>query len=560
MNISTRRKILFGLFLVLVVATITMLVVFQLTKRQERLFYNYSGRALEQVAEAIVRQTESQVFKVVFDYTYWDDMVSFAQNPETAWGDDNLATLHASFGFDYVLVFNQNREVVYEYSNEDIEPLFIESITENFLDSLHLQRFCSFYEYVNQELGFFQGATIHPTDDVERNSQPRGYLIVGNLWIDDEWENAQRLSGAALSVFQPSEYITDPLPPDIIQAEYFFRGLNGEEVAVGVFKRKLQFHSLLRKNSWFLLGFSGFAAIFTLMMLGIFIDRWVSRPLALTARAIESEDISLLPEIKKASRDFDNIARLLESFLLQKDELVRAKDRAEESDRLKSAFLANMSHEIRTPLNGVLGFAELLKGENLSSEQRNHYTGIIQSSGNHLLDLVNDIVDISKIESGLVKPYPEVFDVGSLLDEVFQFFEQNPLLKKKTIGLSFKTHIEEEDGIINSDRIRLRQVLSNLIGNAIKFTQEGEIEFGVKKAGSDHVLFYVKDTGIGIDSRYHNTIFDRFTQVEGIPHYQGTGLGLAISKGLVELLGGRIWVESEPGKGAVFQFTIPVKA
>jgi len=243
-------------------------------------------------------------------------------------------------------------------------------------------------------------------------------------------------------------------------------------------------------------------------------------------------------------------------------ELVTAKDKAEESDRLKTAFLANMSHEIRTPMNGILGFAEMLNDESLSRANRKKYLNIINSNGKVLINLIDDIIDFAKIESGQVNILQDEFSVNGLLNQVQSSFLTKSMKRDKSrVSIITKKAFPDEKAFINSDPIRLRQILTNLVGNAIKFTHKGFVEFGYNLESREFLQFYVKDTGIGISEDKLDLIFERFMQVDSSPSrkYGGSGLGLAISKGLVDLLGGRMWAESVPNKGSTFYFTIPFK-
>lgn len=237
-------------------------------------------------------------------------------------------------------------------------------------------------------------------------------------------------------------------------------------------------------------------------------------------------------------------------------ELVKAKEHAEESDRLKSSFLANMSHEIRTPLNSVIGFSELLSNLDFETDQQAEFAQIINISGNNLLAIINDIMDISKIEAGQIQISKKSISVNQIIKDVQDVF----LLKasKKGIELKLKLQDSKNEMFITSDPFRLKQILTNFIGNALKFTSKGYIEIGFTKT-AESAQFYVKDTGIGIAKEFHQHIFERFKQVDSSSNQNlgGTGLGLAISKSLVELLGGKIWIESEVGKGSTFYFTIP---
>lgn len=241
-------------------------------------------------------------------------------------------------------------------------------------------------------------------------------------------------------------------------------------------------------------------------------------------------------------------------------ELIKAKEKAEESDRLKSAFLANMSHEIRTPMNGILGFVSLLKEPHLSDEEQQKYIEIIDRSGDRMLNIIKNIIDISKIESGTTEIQLNEINIYDQLQFVYDLLKTDA--ENKKLNLSFKCVLPEKETIIKTDSEKFYGILSNLVKNAIKYTETGFIEFGVSKHtdhGFSEYQFYVKDSGIGIPKEKCNVVFERFVQadIDDKMAKQGAGLGLAISKAYVEMLGGKIWVESEEGVGSAFFFTLP---
>ncbi|PKL84724.1 MAG: hypothetical protein CVV22_11500 [Ignavibacteriae bacterium HGW-Ignavibacteriae-1] len=238
------------------------------------------------------------------------------------------------------------------------------------------------------------------------------------------------------------------------------------------------------------------------------------------------------------------------------EQIIYARDKAEESDRLKTAFLQNMSHEIRTPLNGIIGFSELLKDTELSTEERDEFTSIIQASGRRLIEIVNNVLDISKIETGQMNIRNHAFSINTIIYDSLDFFTQHA--KEKSLTLKYKVGLEDDDSMIISDSVKIQQVLTNLINNSIKFTDNGSVQFGYEVQDSE-LLFTIKDTGIGISDEYKERVFERFIQADltTTRTYEGSGLGLSICRGLVELMGGRIWLESELGVGTTFYFTIP---
>lgn len=244
---------------------------------------------------------------------------------------------------------------------------------------------------------------------------------------------------------------------------------------------------------------------------------------------------------------------------MNEEALRKAKDDAEEADRLKSAFLANMSHEIRTPMNSIIGFADLLRNASVDEERSKKYLGIIHNNGKNLLNLIDDIIDVSKIEAGQLKIKTAEVNINAILAELYSYFNHEIKRKKHNFELILKRANEDQNFTIKTDPFRLRQILGNLLTNAFKFTDLGAIEFGYTFVDKKTLQFYVKDSGIGIAKEKHKVIFDRFGQVDESlnRNTSGTGLGLNIAKRLVELLGGRIWVDSIPEKGSTFYFTIP---
>lgn len=239
-------------------------------------------------------------------------------------------------------------------------------------------------------------------------------------------------------------------------------------------------------------------------------------------------------------------------------ELLAAKEKAEESDRLKTAFLQNMSHEIRTPMNAIIGFSSLMPKNFNNREKLENFSKIIGLRCNDLLDIINDILDISKIESGQNTVNIQTFSINELFDELGLFFKDyKERVNKQEIKIFFHPAIEESLLTVKTDKLKLKQIIINFISNALKFTNTGSIACGFIRK-DNKLQFYVKDTGIGIPADKYDYIFERFSQLKhpSLQNVGGTGLGLPIAKGLVKLLGGNVWLESEINKGTTFYFTI----
>lgn len=263
-------------------------------------------------------------------------------------------------------------------------------------------------------------------------------------------------------------------------------------------------------------------------------------------KALNSQYLKLNKELKDS----------LDQIQLMNTELFLSKNKAEESDKLKSSFLANMSHEIRTPLNGILGFSSLLSDPDLTREVSERYINIINTNGQQLLTIISDILDISSIEAGQISISISPLIINDLLNELLQQFRNQAELKNLILILNPKNL--DEEIVAFTDANRLRQVFCNLLNNAIKFTPKGEINFGLTQKGN-FLEFYIKDSGIGIAPKDQSIIFKPFRKVENSPTftYGGTGLGLPISKALIEKLGGTLTLDSDKDRGSTFTFTIP---
>ncbi|MCF8231945.1 MAG: PAS domain S-box protein [Bacteroidales bacterium] len=276
---------------------------------------------------------------------------------------------------------------------------------------------------------------------------------------------------------------------------------------------------------------------------------------------LEEALISPLCDDEGNKTHYVKVARDITQQREMEQDLVWAKEQAEESDRLKSAFLANMSHEIRTPMNGILGFTDLLEDPKYDADEKRRFIQSIHKSGQRMLDTVNDLIDISKIEAGQVTLSLSDVNVNEQMQSLYNFFNQEAA--KKGLEMHHHLPLKDKQVAIHTDRAKLNSIMTNLVKNAIKYTDEGSVEFGYeleKAPDQDYLKFYVKDTGIGIPPSRQDAIFNRFEQadIEDTRAFQGSGLGLAIAKSYVELLCGQIWMESEEGEGSIFYFTVPM--
>ena len=257
---------------------------------------------------------------------------------------------------------------------------------------------------------------------------------------------------------------------------------------------------------------------------------------------LEKKNLDLKKEIQSHNKTFK--------------QLIEAKERAEESDKLKTAFLSNMSHELRTPMNGIIGFTNLLKNQDLTYKEQDKYVNIIQISGKRLINLIEDLLNISKIETGQMELYVSAFNMNEEIQNIYNYFKLD--VDNKGLQFSVECNSVEKECVITTDRDKFNSIVSILIKNAIKYTENGKIEIKCEKQ-NNYCEFYIRDTGIGIPKERQDAIFERFVQADISDKMarQGAGLGLTIASAYVNMLGGKISLESEENKGSVFHFTLP---
>jgi signal transduction histidine kinase len=525
-------------------------------KKEEKFLIDESQKQFAKEINTVFSIYGRDITQTVNDYTYWDEFYEYIDKNDTNWFENNITTLIESFHVDYVAVFDSTFQMVHEASEENFSEHGF--IPREAIIQLERDRILSFYIYKSNKAFEVSSASVHPTNDpTHRQTRPKGYFFAVRAYNQNIIDDLSTILGAEIKVISPSDTI-------ILQdkysfsSEYILNDWSGKRVAKVVFTKNsgsLKLQTNLSRSIFLILLAS---LSISWIIIRLWLQSWVIRPIKLILKILETDDHDQINQLKQISGEFEKLGNLFEQNIAQKQELRKAKEKAEESDKLKLAFLANMSHEIRTPMNGIMGFTELLKEPGLTENDRKHFLDIIEQSGERMLNLINDIVNISRIESGQMDVYCSKTDINEQIGYIYSFFKHEA--EEKGIQLIVSNRGTNEKIIVYSDKEKIYAILTNLIKNAIKFTKKGSVEFGYEKT-DEYIEFFVRDSGIGIHPDYLTAIFERFRRGDErlSRNYQGTGLGLSISKAYVEMLGGRIWVESKQGKGSVFRFTIPVK-
>jgi len=554
---KTQNIILQFLLLVLLFFLGVSYIAFRIYDKKQRLFIQSKREQVEKSIYIASSLESKHLRQIVLDCTSGNNIVNFIEKMDMEWAKLNLEPLIPNHSLDAVWIYDTKYTNKYFTSEEFCNQFKVLNFEKCVFDSLNSERYIKYY--TQTQLGVLEvfGAAIFPSTDYKRTAKPNGYFFIAKLIDQNLLDNIAQVTGTQISL--TDESLTDIQERQMIAINIPLKTADKKVVKFLHGEKYLDFISEYNKFSLELIVLFYLSSMFVFISLLIVISRWVIRPLKIVERILETYDIKKTDTLNRFGREFKEIGQLISSYISQKNSLEILKDKAEESDRLKSAFMANISHEIRTPLNGVLGFSELLCKTNPTEEIADSYRKIIKSCSNDLMRLIGDILDYSKIESGQLILINNVFNVESLVIELANHYDNNVAsLSQKGVNLIFKKSGGSLE--INGDKQRLKQILTNLINNAIKFTEKGTIELNYYFE-NQQLVFYIRDSGIGISQEKLQIIFERFWQAAApkSKKYGGTGLGLALCKGLVTLMGGDISVESILGIGSTFVVKIPTE-
>jgi signal transduction histidine kinase len=552
---GTQRKILKAMIVLMLLAFIVSIVALRINRKRENLIVEYSQNALEHTRNGVVKDQESKLYRIIYDYTYWDEFVGFIQNPDPEWAEENISTILSSFELDGLWMLDLNHNLAYADFDSTLKSY---KFDEELLVKLNKNRFVFFYEFIDEELFLFYGATIHPTSDPNRLTDPYGYFFLVKKWDNELIDNIQKISDCILIPLSESNIESKPINKNAIQSTEPLINWKDEKEGSLVFIREFPLIELNRQISNQMQLLISFSALGMILVIILLLTRLVSKPLRLVSEVILSEDVTKIDELKKSSSDFERIGQLIEKFVKQKKELEHTMHLAQASDRLKTAFLNNISHEVRTPLNGIVGATMLISDPSSTLAERQELSELIQISTQRLLRTITEYMDISLLNSDSMPLYIIDFKLRDLTKPLCDEFVKACHLK----GIAFDFNIDglSEDTILKTDKNLLTTALNHLLDNAVKFTSNGSVSLSVTQK-YESLEFHVTDTGVGIEEKFHNQIFAHFQQEDSsnLRQHDGSGLGLAISKKICSLIGAEISFDSKKGKGTSFKIALPLE-
>ena len=551
---KTFPKILWLIFSSSIFFILLYFSLFYYTKEAEKQVYNTTLEQFDNEVNKLLEINSKPIFVAINNDTNWDEFVTFISSKDAKWYNETIGNELKIYDADYLGVYDANKNFIMRTPTSKIKTLdFISKDEMELLNKIGINKF---YQIIPEGIVEITGAAIHASNDPFKNkSKTSGYFFVVRLMDIKFIKNLEKLTSSSI-IFKEKD-VALPTTKDEISSKYILKDSNNQFVGKLLFKRNFEVYF---ENTINILYIIIVAFILNLIINLIYTRKFVYYPLDLVRRALESGNRKAIKDLKKTSGEFSYIGNLFEENSNQKIELIKAKIKAEEGDRLKSSFLANLSHEIRTPMNAINGFTELILNTDANETEKLEYLQVIEKSGKNLVGIIDDLIEMSKIDSNQITPNFSVINLESCCNDLYETIKVT--IKNKAIDFKLIPSKTPAEFNIITDDIKLMQVIINLVNNAVKFTEKGTVSFGyeIDKVG-ESINFTIKDTGLGIDEGNHKNIFDRFKRVDSDISIKvgGLGLGLAITKAYVELLGGTISLESKLEVGTTFYFSIPLK-
>lgn len=502
-------------------------------------------------AETIFQQNSKNLTDLISIISNSDELVDAVNTKNTKYFDSRMTKL-LEYNRVFVGGYNLDKELIF-YGKKRIR--IIDFVPPKKFSELYVNKHVRYF--VKNEDGVFEvfGTILNASDDPTKERPALGYLFLVRILDQGFVDYVGNLTHSKAQLVTDSTNIPE-IGSKFTRVEVNLKDSNNKVVAKLFFDREFDMNfSLGIKNILIVLLLSILSVVFW----GYLLNKWFFDPLKIVTSFLDTGDKKAIDKLKKYGGEFRIISKLFHINIRQREQLILSKNRAEENGELKSAFLANLSHEIRTPMNAIVGFSDLIRRENISDAERDEYLMIINKSGHDLVSIIEDLIEMSKIDANQVTPKISVVDLDKCFKELHESIAITIPANKK-IDLHIISEKDPSHQLILTDEIKLKQIMLNLIGNAIKFTDFGSVSFGYEIDEIGHVIkLTVKDSGKGIAKEGLQYIFDRFRTVDSnsTAKSSGLGLGLAISKAYIQLLGGSVIVDSVLGLGTVFVVTLP---
>lgn len=525
------------------------------TIQQEKEVYKTTLDQYNSEVSSLIELNSKTHIATLRDVTFWTDLVNFVSSKNENWFNTFIVNEFGTYEVDYIGIYGLDKQLINKVSTGNLKSS--DFIPKGVFDSLYKSKLSRFYIQIPEGVVEVFGATIHPSDDPKKNKTlPSGYFFMVRLISPSFLQNVDKISNSKTQL-HVGNFVHVDNPESLIIIQEL---LDWKQDKIGQLAFERPFN-LDFKRTKKILSIIIVAFIINVIVYLYFSKKWVYSPLRIITRVLETGNQHAIDDLKSEPGEFGYIGNLFEENINQQKQLEISKRKAEESDKLKSSFLANLSHEIRTPMNAIVGFSDLLNNQNLDEIEKAEYISIIRNSGSNLVSIIEDLIEMSKIDALQITPKLIGFDIGACCQELYEAIKIT-IPKDKKVTFNYIKNSDKIKGNIVSDKTKLRQVITNLITNALKYTEKGNVDFGfyIDQRRSE-IIFSIKDSGIGIDEKNLKVIFDRFRRIEDdfSVELSGLGLGLAISKAYVEMLGGTISVASKVGVGSEFKFTIPLQ-
>lgn len=524
------------------------------TVQQEKFVFKVNSAQYKTEVNRLFDFNSKTQIVTIDDLTYWDALVTFTKSKNIIWFNDYITNEFETYEVDYISVYDIDKNYITSVANSTCKTKdFIPKLA---MEKLHKAKFSRFYLQIPEGIVEVFGGTIHASHDPKKMlTEPSGYMFTARLLNKKYFKNLENITSSKVHFYDNDTFKKNGNKK--VTTLIDLKDHDDKIVSRLLFERPSYLNFERTKE---LLLIIVIATLIGLIASIHYSRKWVYKPLRLVTNILESDREISIKLLKKEPGEFGHIGSLFEDHRKNRFQLEKSKEKAEESDKLKSTFLANLSHEIRTPMNAIIGFSDLLLNENLNEDLKRSYLKIISSSGKNLVSIIEDLIEMSKIDAKLITPNYKGLDIDKCLNELYNTLKVT-IPEDKSIDFYVVKNGEKLQNDILTDEVKLKQIIVNLLTNAIKFTDNGHVSVGYRINKNKNVLeFRIEDTGIGIIKKDLKVVFDRFRRVDDdyAISLSGLGLGLSISKAYVEMLGGKIKVESVYGKGSVFKFTIPL--